>query len=182
MRATQARVGIVVALGLFVLAVAVVPTIDRASGELIPPLNVTREAADPSAGVDAVVAWHTAEDEGVRAYLEAVRDARIAQDAADDARAKDAAARANRGTRRTTGDVWAALAACESGGRWHLDARYDGGLQFDPPTWTAYKADDDPAFAWQASPDRQVAVAQRVLAAAGWGQWPRCARRLGLLG
>lgn len=99
-------------------------------------------------------------------------------------RARAAAARADRGATRSgpapTEGVWVALAACESGGRWHLDARYDGGLQFDPPTWTAYKADGDPPYAWQATPAQQIAAAERVLAAAGWGQWPRCSRRLGL--
>lgn len=131
MRATQARVGIVGVLGLLGLAVSAVPTIDRASGELIPPLNVTWEAADPSAGVGDVIAWREAEDAEaarVRVYLEGVRDARIAQEAADARRARDAAARANRGARRTVAPT--AEPAAEGGGEWttSLASFYGPGL------------------------------------------------------
>jgi hypothetical protein len=94
--------------------------------------------------------------------------------------------------------VWDQLAGCEADGRWQLDARYDGGLQFDPPTWTAYVAagkpyalEGVPAYAWQASREQQIAVAVRVrdgvpgssdpyLNAQGWRAWPRCSRILGL--
>lgn len=29
------------------------------------------------------------------------------------------------------------MAQCESGGRWHIDGEFDGGLQFHPSTWRA---------------------------------------------
>jgi resuscitation-promoting factor RpfA len=75
---------------------------------------------------------------------------------------------------------WDALAKCESGGNWQIDAFHDGGLQFHPNTWRAY-ARGITAYAWQATREQQIAVARRVLAAQGWGAWPTCARRLGLL-
>jgi hypothetical protein len=76
--------------------------------------------------------------------------------------------------------VWDRLAQCESSGNWHINAYHDGGLQFLPSTWNAYKLPGYPAFAYQASRAQQIAVGQRVLAAQGWKAWPVCSRRLGL--
>ena len=76
--------------------------------------------------------------------------------------------------------VWDRLAECESGGNWSVHAYHHGGLQFLPSTWTAFKLPGYPAFAYQASRAQQITVGQRVQAAAGWGQWPVCSRRLGL--
>jgi Transglycosylase-like domain len=80
-----------------------------------------------------------------------------------------------------TGGVWYALAECESGGDWSYNgpSGFDGGLQFLPSTWdsmgTGY------AYAWQAPASVQIAAAQRLQAQSGWGQWPTCAAKLGLL-
>lgn len=76
--------------------------------------------------------------------------------------------------------VWYKLAQCESGGRWHYDGRYDGGLQFHPDTWTRHKLSGYPQYAWQASAAQQIEVGKRVQRAQGWGAWPSCARKLGL--
>jgi hypothetical protein len=76
--------------------------------------------------------------------------------------------------------IWDRLAECESNGRWHIDRYHDGGLQFLPSTWTAYGGGQFARYAWQASREQQIAIAQRVQRAAGWGQWPACSRRLGL--
>ena len=35
-------------------------------------------------------------------------------------------------------------------------------------------------FAWQATREQQITVANRVLEDVGWGAWPTCSRRLGL--
>lgn len=77
---------------------------------------------------------------------------------------------------------WNAVASCESGGRWDYNGSsgFDGGLQFHPGTWTAYRLPSYPAYAYQASAYQQVQVAERVLAAQGWGAWPVCSRKLGL--
>ena len=76
--------------------------------------------------------------------------------------------------------VWDRLARCESGGNWHLDGTYDGGLQFHPDTWNRWKPSGYPAYAYQASRDQQIVVGKRLHAARGWSPWPACARKLGL--
>lgn len=81
----------------------------------------------------------------------------------------------------TAGSVWDRLAACESSGNWASTVgTYEGGLQFHPSTWDAYKPSGYPEAAYQASREQQIAVAERVLASQGWGAWPACARKLGL--
>jgi hypothetical protein len=69
---------------------------------------------------------------------------------------------------------WDAIAQCESGGNWHLDGEYDGGLQFHPDTWLAYGGGKYARYAWQASREQQIAIAEKVLAAQGPGAWPHC--------
>lgn len=78
--------------------------------------------------------------------------------------------------------VWAALASCESGQNWSYNggSGFDGGLQFHPGTWSAYRLPGYPAYAYQASAAQQVAVAERVLATQGWSAWPACSAKLGL--
>lgn len=91
------------------------------------------------------------------------------------------------GTRTLEGDTeWDALARCEAGGRWDavrvVNSRiaYHGGLQFDARTWSAYRPEDFPSLASEATREQQIEVAERVLARQGWGAWPACSRRLGL--
>jgi hypothetical protein len=69
---------------------------------------------------------------------------------------------------------WDAIAMCESGGDWHIDSTYDGGLQFHPDTWLAYGGGRYARYAWQATREQQIAIAERVLAAQGPGAWPVC--------
>ena len=57
---------------------------------------------------------------------------------------------------------------------------YDGGLQFLPATWRAYGGRDFAEYAYQASREQQITVANRVLDDVGWGAWPACSRKLGL--
>ena len=76
--------------------------------------------------------------------------------------------------------VWDRLAGCESGGNWHLDGAYDGGLQFHPDTWSRWKPGGYPTYAYQASREQQIVVGKRLHAARGWSPWPSCARKLGL--
>lgn len=81
------------------------------------------------------------------------------------------------------GGVWYLLAQCESGGNWAENAGtiYDGGLQFHPQTWLAYGGAEFAPEAWMATPAQQILVAERVLAGQGWGAWPSCAAKLGLI-
>jgi hypothetical protein len=82
---------------------------------------------------------------------------------------------------RTAGDVWDALAQCESSGRWDLaDGLHEGGLQFAPETWDSFRDSTDAEAAYLATPDRQIAVAKRVLRDQGVRAWPSCGPRVGL--
>lgn len=79
------------------------------------------------------------------------------------------------------GATWDALAQCESGGNWATNTGngYTGGLQFSSTTWAAYGGTGSAA---DASREQQIAVAEQVQAAQGWGAWPSCAAQLGLSG
>ena len=77
--------------------------------------------------------------------------------------------------------VWDKVAQCESGGNWSTNTGngYYGGLQFSASTWRAYGGSGS---ASSASREEQIAVAERVLAAQGWGAWPVCSRKAGATG
>ena len=77
---------------------------------------------------------------------------------------------------------WDKLAQCESGGNWAINTGngYQGGLQFSPSTWAGYGGTEYAATADQATREQQIAVAERVQAAQGWGAWPACTARLGI--
>lgn len=69
---------------------------------------------------------------------------------------------------------WQAVAMCESSGRWHIDSKYDGGLQFHPYTWIGFGGGEFARYAHQATKMQQIAVAERVLAIQGEHAWPNC--------
>lgn len=93
---------------------------------------------------------------------------------------------------------WDRLADCESGewdadgnpiagsARWSHglgageDGTFEGGLQFHPATWDGFRTPDLPGHAGDASRAQQIAVAEQVQAAQGWGAWPVCSRKIGL--
>ena len=78
-------------------------------------------------------------------------------------------------------DVWGALARCESGGNPTIvssNGLYYGLYQFSLPTWRAVGGAGLPT---EASPAEQTRRAQILQARSGWGQWPACAAKLGLL-
>lgn len=104
-------------------------------------------------------------------------------------------------------EPWASLADCESGNwidggrdfeegsaRWDWAAPWmdlppwgttihHGGLQFHPATWSWVAPDvleDPPEFAYEATVQQQVAVAEEVQRRQGWGAWPVCSRLVGL--
>ena len=81
----------------------------------------------------------------------------------------------------TSTSTWDALAQCESGGNWATNTGngYTGGLQFSASTWSAYGGTGSAA---DATREQQIAVAEQVQAAQGWGAWPSCAAELGLSG
>lgn len=88
-----------------------------------------------------------------------------------------AAGMALAGPAQAASDVdWDAIAACESGGNWHISTGngFYGGLQFTMSTWHAYGGSGNPA---SASREQQIAVAERILAGQGIGAWPVCGHR-----
>lgn len=77
------------------------------------------------------------------------------------------------------GSVWDSLAACESSGNWAINTGngFYGGLQFTLSSWQAMGGSGYPN---QASKAEQIARAEKLLAAQGWGAWPACSAKLGL--
>jgi len=78
--------------------------------------------------------------------------------------------------------VWDRLAECESGGNWAINTGngYYGGLQFSASTWSGYGGGQYAETANLATREEQIAIAEKVQAAQGWGAWPSCAAELGL--
>lgn len=81
-----------------------------------------------------------------------------------------------------SGSTWDRVAACESGGDWHINTGngYYGGLQFAAATWDGYGGTKYAARADLASRSEQIAIAEKVLAGQGPGAWPVCGLKAGL--
>ncbi|MCC9197973.1 transglycosylase family protein [Arthrobacter sp. zg-Y820] len=94
-----------------------------------------------------------------------------------------ASAPASPGGAAPAGGNWAALAQCESGGDWHINTGngYSGGLQFSASSWLGAGGGQYAPIAAGATPAQQIAVAEKLRANGGWGHWPSCAAKLGLL-
>jgi uncharacterized protein YabE (DUF348 family) len=92
---------------------------------------------------------------------------------------KSTTAHKSSGSSTPSGSVWDKLAKCESGGNWSINTGngYYGGLQFNLGTWRAYGGSGLPS---NASRERQIAIAKKLQADAGWGAWPACSRKIGL--
>lgn len=80
------------------------------------------------------------------------------------------------------GGVWDSLAQCEAGGDWSINTGngFSGGLQFTPSTWAGYGGTEYAPEAHMATREQQIAVAEKVQAAQGWGAWPACTAKLGI--
>ena len=76
-------------------------------------------------------------------------------------------------------DVWAKLAQCESGGdpKTNTGNGFYGMYQFTLETWQSLGGTGYP---YEADAATQTAMAKKLQAQAGWGQWPGCADKLGL--
>ena len=75
---------------------------------------------------------------------------------------------------------WDGVAACESGGNWHINTGngFYGGVQFSASTWRAYGGTQYASRADLASKSQQIQIAERVLSGQGVGAWPVCGRHL----
>ena len=80
----------------------------------------------------------------------------------------------------TNGLNWDAVAACESGGNWHINTGngFYGGLQFDYSTWLSNGGGAYAPRADLATREQQIAVANRLYAARGSSPWPVCGANL----
>jgi resuscitation-promoting factor RpfB len=75
---------------------------------------------------------------------------------------------------------WDAVAACESGGNWHINTGngFYGGLQFDSGTWLSNGGGAYASRADLASREQQIAIATKVYNARGSSPWPVCGANL----
>ena len=81
------------------------------------------------------------------------------------------------------GGTWQALAQCESGGNWSINSGngYYGGLQFNQSSWLGAGGGKYAPLPHMASAAEQIATAEALRSNGGWGHWPACAAKLGLL-
>lgn len=82
------------------------------------------------------------------------------------------------------GSVWDDLAQCESGGNWAyppVSGGFSGGIMFHIGTWRAMGGLNYAPDAYLATREQQIEIATQVLNTSGWGAWPGCARKLGLM-
>jgi hypothetical protein len=120
---------------------------------------------------------------GSKLQLSKTPDTKASDTKASDTKASDTKAPAE-GTKENTSNssldaAFAALRKCESGGNYKIATGngYYGAYQFDPRTWRALGYSGLPS---DAPPEVQDEAARKLLAKAGWGQWPACSRKLGL--
>lgn len=75
--------------------------------------------------------------------------------------------------------VWDRLAACESGGDWHINSGngYYGGLQFSATSWRGVGGTGLPH---EHSRETQIEMGKRLKNLQTWKAWPGCSRLLGL--
>ncbi|RKT09719.1 FG-GAP repeat protein [Streptomyces sp. 1114.5] len=78
--------------------------------------------------------------------------------------------------------TWDKVAKCESEGDWsyHSGTNLGGGLQIIPSTWEGFGGTDYAPFAYQATKEQQIRIAEKVLAAQGVNAWPNCWQGTGL--
>jgi resuscitation-promoting factor RpfA len=72
--------------------------------------------------------------------------------------------------------TWDRIAACESGGNWHINTGngFYGGVQFTQQTWAGFGGTAYAPRADLATKAQQIAIAEKVQAVQGWGAWPVC--------
>ncbi|HVC68895.1 MAG TPA: transglycosylase family protein [Acidimicrobiales bacterium] len=138
-------------------------------------------AARETAAVNAYLTAVAQERDAVNGYLTAIAQERVA------VRTYLAAVAPRHPTpppapaaRPALNDPWAALRQCESSGNYtdNTGNGYYGAYQFTAGSWASLGFHGLPS---QAPAAQQDQAAQELQARRGWGQWPSCARRLGLL-
>jgi hypothetical protein len=151
----------------------------------LPPRRAVEQRADEADHAADVLLFIAGARQNQARELERIAAERAeAERRAEEARRAEAARQAEEAAASAPavagGGVWDALAQCESGGNWAINTGngYYGGLQFSLGTWQANGGQGMPH---ENSREAQIAVASRVQASQGWGAWPSCASKLGLL-
>jgi hypothetical protein len=154
----------------------------QAAAELSAPLGPQALIWDIRVGqlaqraqVDAYLSAVAQQRAEVQAYLQAVAVSRRPAPVVTPARPVTPAP----ATAPAGANPLAALRQCESGGNYGADTGngYFGAYQFNIGTWRSLGLGGLPSAAPAAVQDH---AAQELAARRGWGQWPSCARRLGL--
>ena len=138
-----------------------------------------RETIDGATRVEVVLSTERVEPTNKIIAVGTKEREAVAASASSASSASAAASSAATSAAAASGDVWAALAQCEAGGNpaTNTGNGYYGMYQFSLGTWQALGGTGLPS---QASAAEQTAMAQKLQARSGWGQWPACARKLGL--
>lgn len=188
------------------LAVAALVTVAQGEAESQPLITVQPSADSLEAhsrqyhdvnlwvGMEQVAALHEQQRLEFFRAVEAAEQERERQEAVAAAKAAKAAAAAKAAKVQTAtagkpaaassysgGDVWHDLAMCETGGKMdnpNTGNGYFGFFQFSLGTWESVGGTGYPH---EHSYGTQKSFAQKLQARSGWGQWPHCAAKLGLL-
>jgi hypothetical protein len=141
--------------------------VDGIGGPLTWQALLTPDAAVPQAPVPAAVAAPAAA--AVAAPVPAAKAAPVVA----------AAASAASSVRSALGGIWACIRQHESGGNYAINTGngYYGAYQFALSTWRALGGAGLPS---NAAPAVQDAMAQKLQALAGWGQWPQTSKMCGV--
>ena len=166
----------------FVLIVALPVAVDAADAPPAPVVTTTTTTLDHQAIGEAALRQQVAIADG-----QAARDLELYLDSipppTTTTTAPPAEVLAPATVQYADGSVWDRLAACESGGNWSyppVSGGYSGGIMFYIGTWRAMGGTAYAPDAYLATREQQIAVAEKVLASGGWGQWPGCSSKLGL--
>ncbi|WP_371495821.1 transglycosylase family protein [Kitasatospora sp. NBC_00374] len=86
------------------------------------------------------------------------------------------------GAHAAPADTWQAVAQCQTGADWNGNpgTGHYGGLGLTLRTWVAYGGDEFASQPDHATPEQQIAVAERLLAGHGPSLWPTCGPAAGL--
>lgn len=198
-REERTRARLVVAGGAALIAAALVAlsalgsrhvpvAVETVSAERVVAERVSRSAARSVIEPKQIDYAAAVETEATAQYLRAVdaENKRVAAAKAKALEAKRVAAAKSAATKSADGergppggDILDALGRCESGGNPNLNTGngYFGAFQFLPSTWRSLGYSGLPTDHSYAT---QKEAAGRLIARSGWGQFPGCARKLGM--
>lgn len=145
--------------------------------------EITQEQNEGDRAVQLLLHVRTAQDERAsRIATESTRPAPAREEPVLDPAQTQPTTQTSEVSGSWTAD-WQGVADCETGdahvrdsANWAYDgpSGFDGGLQFTSSTWRGYGGGEFAPYAWGATPEQQMTVAERVKADQGMGAWPHC--------